>query len=140
MTRIITSDRDKVLAFNEITDLPEDGSYEVIIQKIVKHRTGAQNRSLHQYLRLMAIAMQEAGITQRALFSSLKEGFDVDPTMESLKTIVNKVSDNMFGRSTSKLSTVEIQKLYEAVNAGFGQTVGVSLPWPSNEPPPFEGE
>lgn len=129
----ITDDRQKILAFNYISDLSEDGRYIVTITKTNKGRTIKQNSALHVWLRLMAAAMSEAGITSRKLFPALREGFEIPPSMEGLKRIVNKVSVDRFGRTTSKLSTTEIQELYEVCNAAFGQSVGVSLPFPEEK-------
>ena len=134
---IISDNRDKVIAFNLIADLPEDGSHEVIIQKIVKHRTCQQNRAIFKYFRLIASALQESGYTLRTFTGTLKEGFEVAVTMEAVRAVAEQVSEDMFSKPIKDLSTVEIQELYETINAGFGQSMGVSLPFPSDELPPY---
>jgi len=133
----ITDQHQKVYAFNEIQDLPETGNYEVVIKKVCKSRTNRQNAALHLYLKQMALTMEDAGITNRTLFSALKDGFEIPPSMTTVKEIVNKVSVERYGRTTSKLSTVEIQELYEICNSAFAQSVGISLNWPSDDPPPY---
>ena len=134
---IIQSDRDKILAFNSITDCSEDGTWEVSIHKIVKSRTTRQNAALFKYYRLMATALQEAGFSLRSFTAALREGFEITVTMEAVRAVAENVSQDMFKKPVKDLSTTEIQKLYETVNLGFGQSMGVSLPWPSSEAPPF---
>lgn len=136
---IIYDNKNKVQAFNLISDLPEDGSHEVLIEKIVKHRTAKQNASIFKYYRLMASALQEAGFSLRSFTAHLKAGFEITVTMEAVRAVAENVSQDMFKKSVKDLSTVEIQSLYETINAGFGQSMGVSLPFPSSEPPPYGG-
>ena len=53
-----------------------------------------------------------------------------------LKDIAQNVSLDMFNeKHTSKLTTVQFSKLYEVLNDAFGKSVGVSLPFPSHDPP-----
>ena len=131
----IASEQAKAKAINLIASLEENGRYVVEIRKTKKTRTGQQNRALHLWLRMMADAMNNAGINTRGLFSALREGFELPIGLEDVKKIVNQVSKDRFGRTTSKLTTTEIQELYEICNAAFGQSVGISLPWPHMEEP-----
>jgi len=114
--------------------LDAGGTCNVDISTAKKQRTITQNASLHLWLTQMATAMSDAGFTHRKLWGSMKESFDLPVTMEMLKGISQKVAMDMFGKShTAKLTTVEMQNLYETLNLAFGQSVGVSLPWPSQE-------
>ncbi len=134
---IIRSNKDMVVAFNCISDLPEDGTWSVNITKIVKGRTGQQNNAIHKYYRLMASALEESGHTSRTFFSRLKEGFEVSITHDNISDVAERVSQDMFSKRVRQLSTVEIQNLYETINNAFGQTYGISLPFPSDTPPPY---
>ena len=114
--------------------LDSGGVCNVEVVKPKKSRTLSQNASLHLWLTMMSDAMEESGYTHRKLWEAMKGSFDIPVTMEMLKDIAQNVSFDMFKQKhTSKLSTVEMQKLYETLNAAFGQSVGVSMPWPSKE-------
>ena len=114
--------------------LDEGGVCNVEVTKPKKSRTLSQNASLHLWLTQLSNDMAEAGFTHRKLWEAMKDSFDIPVTMEMLKDISQNVSFDMFKqRHTSKLTTVEMQKLYETLNSAFGQSVGVSLPWPNND-------
>jgi len=107
---------------------------EITIPK--KKRTLLQNASLHLWLTQMSESMTDSGYTHRKLWEAMKDSFDIPVTPEMLKDIAQNVSFDMFKeRHTSKLTTIQMQKLYETLNQAFGQSVGVSLPWPSSEVP-----
>ena len=136
---LITDDLAAVHAYNAIADLPQDGSYEVVLQKVDKGRTTQQNKAIFKYFRLMAAALADAGYTARTFFGKMRDGFEVPPTYEDVRKVAENVSVSMFQKPIKHLTTVEIQQLYEAVNSGFSTTHGVGLPFPSKNPPPFGG-
>lgn len=127
----ITSETKLTEALNIVAELPSNGRYEIIIKKTIKDRTPPQNRSLHLYLRMITLRFNEAGIDQAMAFQKFKTGFSIPVTEYFLKEVFQTISENMTGeRHTSKLSTVQIQEVYEAFNAGMGVKFGISLPWP----------
>ena len=74
------------------------------------------------------------------MLKSFKSGFSLPITSEWLKELFKVISKAMFGKiSTAKLTTAEIQKVYEAYDMAISQKTGVSVVWPSNEPPAYEG-
>lgn len=132
---IPVTEHNKTDLFNQIAELPGDGSYCVEIKKVKKRRTPKQNACLHLWLRQMSTAMNDAGQSVKIFMQHTRNGFDIPVTMEFLKEVANEVSVGRYGRTTSKLSTVEVQELYEILNRAFGETTGVSLPWPHEEVP-----
>lgn len=128
----ITSDNKLAEALNTVAELPVNGRYEVIIKKTAKDRTYLQNRSLHLYLRMMALKFNEAGIDQRATWEHFKSGFNIPVTEHFLKEIFQSISYDMVGVAhTSKLTTVQMQQVYEAFDMGMNIKFNISLPWPS---------
>jgi hypothetical protein len=80
---------------------------------------------------MMAQGFNEAGLDQRMVIEEFKCDFSIPVTMEFLKEVFRQVSSGMFGKkSTAKLTTVQIQDVYEAFNLGMGQKYGISRPWP----------
>jgi len=133
----ITTERSKVEAMSAISELPDDGSYEVIIKKTAKDRTGKQNRSLHLYLGMMSKKFNDAGIDQKMACQSFKEGFSIPVTEVFLKQVFQAVAFDMYQKKhTSELTTVEMIKIYDAYNAAMGDRFGVSCLWPVKEDKP----
>jgi len=123
---------------NIITNLPEDGSFEVTIKKIKRRRSKLQNRSIHKYFRLMAAALNDSGTTQRELVGKFKKGFELPVTEHMIKDIYRTVAEAMYQvKSTADLSTVDAQEVYKVVDQRFAEITGVSIPWPSDDPPPY---
>ena len=116
------------------------GEHIIEIRKRTKSRTSKQNRSLHKYLEIVSEKMNDAGVTQRKLSSSLKAGFELPVTPEMIKAIFRLVGKAMYEKdSTAKLSTVEIYEVYKVVDQRLSEVTGVSCEWPSNEPPVYPG-
>ncbi len=59
--------------------------------------------------------------------------------MENVRDVAEKVSLDMFSKDVKDLSTVEIQELHKTVDRGFSISMGVGAPFPSDQPPIFEG-
>ena len=127
----ITSDNKMVEALNAISELSQDGRYEVIIKKTAKDRTPPQNRSLHLYLRMMTKKFNDAGISQAMAFKQFKTGFELPVTEYFLKHVFQVIAYGMVGKKhTAELTTVEMQEVYDAFNLGMGEKFSISLPWP----------
>ena len=102
--------------------------------KADKKRTLPQNAALHLYCTVMAKDMTDAGFTQRKLTGAFKEGFELPVTMHMVKEIFREVGRAMFDKdSTSKLSTGEVQKVYQVIDQRFGEITGVRAEWPTSE-------
>lgn len=101
-------------------------------------RTLTQNASLHKYFELLAKALNEAGF-------SVQQVVDVplDSTKETVKQGMFKpVMTAMYPdkTSTGDLNTKEIKIVYDNLDRFTSEQFGISIPWPSNEPPMIGGE
>jgi len=130
----ITSNQSISGAINAIVGLPLNGRYEVIIKKTNRSRTTLQNRSLHLYLRQIAKDFNDAGLDQQMVISKFKDGFSLPVTAEFLKEVFRVIMGGMFDKkSTTELTTTEIQEVYETFNFGMAEKYGISRPWPHKE-------
>jgi len=110
----------------------EEGDHEVIIRKATKQRTLTQNGALHRYCELMAIKMNDAGVTQRELVGSFKNGFELPVSKHMIKSIFREVGKAMYEKqSTSDLETKEISEVHRVVDQRFSEVTGVGCEWPS---------
>jgi hypothetical protein len=114
------------------------GPCEIVIHKegseADKKRTLTQNASLHKYCSNISEKMNDAGFTQRQLIGSFKEGFELPVTPVMIKDIFREVGNALYHKdSTTKLTTVEIQKVYQVVDQRFGEITGIRGEWPSVE-------
>jgi hypothetical protein len=98
-----------------------------------KPRTGKQNNSLHVFCRELANELNEKGITQ----GEFAKAFEVDNTMESVKEVLKEASFKKYlEKSTAKLSTIELQGIYEEtmrVIAFHPEWNLKHIDWPSKE-------
>lgn len=102
-----------------------------------KLRTSKQNRSLHKYSELLAVALRDAGYEDMRTVIKVP----IAPTKENVKEeMIKPVLNAMFPEleSTTKLTTVQMQQLYEQMNLFTSERLGVSVEWPSSEPPIWE--
>lgn len=92
-------------------------------------RTNAQNRSLHKYCSDVARELNNSGIGIDLFFKNV----EADHTMESVKFLWQGFAMAKYGKSgTSKLTTSEINAVFEEVNRHLGN-LGVHIPFPSEE-------
>ena len=97
----------------------------------MKPRTLKQNNSLHKYLTWVAEDLAGSGQDMRKVVK-----LPIRPTMENVK-------ENMFKpvmtalypdkTSTTQLTTVEMQNVYEVFNAAISERLGVGFDWPSED-------
>ncbi len=115
-----------------------DVAHEIILQPVPKKkqkRTLSQNASIFKYYRIIAKKLNDAGFTTRTFFSHLKDGFEIDVTMENIRSVAEKVSMDMFEKPVKKLDTKEIQNLHKVIDKGCSLSMGVSHRFPSDTPP-----
>lgn len=95
----------------------------------IKQRTLTQNRALHLWFTQVADTLNESGMDMRAV---IREEVDIPWNMENVKNhlwrplqiaILNK-------ESTAKLTTSEIDKVYEVLNKVIGERCGFHIPFP----------
>jgi len=106
------------------------------LEKEMKKRTQRQNRALHVYFQLLADELNGAGLDMREV---LKPGVDISWTMETVKEYLWRPIQivQLKKKSTTDLTTTEIDKVYETLNRFLGQKLKVSVPFPSIEDNPF---
>ncbi len=99
----------------------------------MKQRSGKQNNSLHKFCRELADELNAHGITQ----GEFAKAFEVDNTMESVKAVLREAGFKKYlENSTAKLSTTELQGIYEEamrVIAFHPQWNLKHIDWPSEE-------
>lgn len=97
-------------------------------------RTLKQNKAIHKYFSLLSEEFNNAGLSMTKV---LKPGIDIDWTPEMIKKYLWKpVQDTMLDKkSTTKLNTKEVSKIYETLNRLTAQKFGISVVFPSNEEP-----
>lgn len=100
------------------------------IFKTYKQRTLTQNAALHVYFELIADALNDAGLDMRKV---LKPGIDIPWSSETVKNYIwRPVQQAQLGKiSTTELTTVEIDKVFNTINRYLGEKFGVHEPWPS---------
>lgn len=94
-------------------------------------RTDQQNKALHLYCELLAAALDSAGYDMRKLIK-----VPIKPTKENVKeTMVRPVLNALYPdiKSTTEVTTVQMQELYEVLNRATAEKLGISIPWPSEE-------
>ena len=105
-------------------------------------RTNQQNKAIHVACQGWAEGLNLAGYDQkRAIDEGLMKALPIPFTKEVLKEkFVHPYMEVMYPDhvddkgvpTTTALDTVQIQELFDAVNAGIAQVFGVSISFPSN--------
>ena len=95
-------------------------------------RTLQQNKALHQYFRLLAEELNNAGYDMRR---TLKPGVDIPWSSETVKEYLWKPIQNaqLMKQSTKDLTTKEIDLVYDTLNRHLWQTTGVTIEFPSQD-------
>jgi hypothetical protein len=86
---------------------------------------------MHTWFSLIADTLNEAGLDQRIVLQAYK--LDVPWSAEVIKeTMWRRVQTAMYGkRSTTKLTTDEVTKIYDVINKFLGDNFKVHIPFPS---------
>jgi len=105
------------------------GEYILIFKKHSKQRTNQQNRALHLWFSQLSEALNKDGFDMRAV---IREGVDIFWTPFTVKEHLWKpVQDAMLEKkSTTQLTTNEIDKIYEVVNKAIGERTGIFIEFP----------
>ena len=100
-------------------------------------RTQQQNKAEHKYFDMLANALNDAGHDMRR---TLKQDIDIPWSKDTVKEFLFKpLALAMFNiDSTTKLTTKQTSEVYEVLNRHTSSKLGVSVDWPSNEPPMIE--
>ena len=98
-------------------------------------RTLQQNKAQHVWMNLLADDLNQHGLHMRRVFAVMNDGFDIPWTMEAVKEyIVRPIMKAQFAKqSTTKLTTKEINELYETVAKMMAERFGLETEFPSIE-------
>ncbi len=102
------------------------------VTKTQNRRTNKQNKALHLYFTHLAEALNDAGYDMR---KTIKDSIDIPWTPETIKENLWRPVQKAYLQkdSTTKLDTIEIDKVYDVLNKAIGERTGVHVPFPSIE-------
>ena len=118
----------EVISF--LLTLSPNGEYQATVEKLPKKRTGKQNASLWVYLGTIAQMLNESGAEM--VVKIVGKEVHIPWTDKTLKAVVwDGIMLKMFNKSSStELTTIEIQEVYEVMNRFTSDTFGVGVNWP----------
>ena len=95
-------------------------------------RTDRQNRALHVLFDHLAETLNENGLDMR---KTLKPEINIDWTGRSVKEYLWKPvqAAQLNKRSTTELTTKEIDQVFDTINRHLGERFGIHIPFPSIE-------
>ena len=96
---------------------------------MTEQRTLPQNRALHKYCEIISNEMNAAGYDFKEVVR-----LPVSMTPELVKEyLFKRIMRTMYPdkESTTELDTIEIQKVYECMNAATATLFGISQEWPN---------
>lgn len=95
-------------------------------------RTILQNKSLHLYLRLLSEALNDAGLDmKKVLKPTIAISWNEKNAKEYLWRPVQEAL--LLKKSTTELSTDEIDKVYQELNRHISEKFGIHVAFPSEE-------
>lgn len=99
-----------------------------------KQRTTTQNKALHAYLCMVAHELQNQGQTMQNVVRKV-DMVEITPTTQTVKEIIwRPIQEITLGKkSSTELSTAEINKVYEIMSMFLAKEFEISLPFPSQE-------
>lgn len=95
-------------------------------------RTTQQNKALHLLLGMLANALNDAGYDMK---KTLREDVDIPWEAKTVKEYLwRPIQQAQLGKdSTTELTTVEIDKVFDTLNRHLGEKTGVHVSFPSIE-------
>ena len=95
-------------------------------------RTKQQNKALHVLFQLLADELNTAGLDMR---KTLKPGVDIPWGPVAIKEFMwRPIMEAQLGkRSTTEMTTVEIDEVFDTINKHLGERFGLHVPFPSIE-------
>lgn len=129
---IANSEKSLQDAINQITVAWQENRYITISWQAKKKRTLTQNSALHLYFRMLADALNDAGLDQR---KTLKPNVEIPWNETAIKELVWRPIQLavVSKESSAELTTAEVQEVYEVLNRHLASRFGISLPWPERE-------
>lgn len=98
--------------------------------KIYPKRTGQQNKALHVLFQLLANTLNENGLDMR---KTLKPGIEIPWSGPAVKEFLWRPiqTAQLTKISTTELTTVEIDEVFDTINRHLGEKFGLHVPFPS---------
>lgn len=95
-------------------------------------RTLKQNSALHLYFTLLANEFNSAGLDMRHV---IRDEVDIPWSAYTVKNhLWRPIQEAQLGKeSTTKLTTKEIDSVYDTLNRVIGKRTGIHVPFPSEE-------
>ena len=126
---IVNSDKALNQHIAELKEAFNKHKYLRIDVKTGKQRSSSQNAALHVYCKLVADALNDAGLDFEQVF---KHGYKVPWSDRIIKDhLWRPVQKAMFEHeSTTKPLTTQYPKIYEYINGRLAE-FGVHVPWPT---------
>ena len=93
-------------------------------------RTSQQNRALHKWFEMLAEAFNDAGKDIREV---MKPEIEIPWTAENIKNLLWRPVQEIYlqKKSTTELTTADIDKIYDILNRHIGEKFGIHVPFPS---------
>lgn len=100
--------------------------------KHLDKRTTKQNRALHLYFSQLAEALNDAGFDMR---ETIRQEIDIPWNAVTIKEYLWRPVMKKYTKekSTKKLTTADIDKIFDIINRMIGERTGVYVPFPSIE-------
>ena len=129
---LVNSDRSRDEFLAMAAKLYDEHKHVTFSYSLGKSRTLTQNRALHKFCDILAIALNDAGLDQKKL---LKPSIDIPWTQNAVKEMLwRPVQVAVTGiKSTTKPKTSQYSAIYEVLNRHLSMKHGISVPWPTKE-------
>jgi len=100
------------------------------IKCLEQRRTSTQNRALHLYFTLLAVALNDSGADMRTV---IRRDVDMSWSSYNIKEFLwRPLQKALLGKkSTATLKTNEIDEIYDILNKTIGERTGVTVEFPS---------
>ena len=99
-----------------------------------KQRTLKQNSAIHKYLEMVARELQNQSQTMQGVVEKIS-WTEITPTLKSVKEVLwRPIQETVVGKkSTTELTTAEVNKVYEIISMFLAKEFEISLPFPNIE-------
>ncbi len=134
METFFLNTKDDVDRFKALAEKAEvNGGLKIIVEETVKPITGKQMACIHIIYRMFAEALNNGGFDIQRAIDMKGIRLPISFTEENVKQIFGKpVIKSLYPKKNShtKLSTKQVQEVFEVLNAAMSKVFGVSLQWP----------
>lgn len=129
---IANSEKSLQDAINQLTAAWKANRYITISWQAKKKRTLTQNSALHLYFRMLADALNDAGLDQR---KTLKPNVEIPWNEAAIKELIWRPIQLavVSKESSAELTTSEVQEVYEVLNRHLANRFGITVAWPERE-------